>query len=375
MTSRERLLAALRRGRLDRVPVTIYEHSPYNDDWANEEPSYGPLLDLQRRYGDSFVFAPVESQIFLGDPNAVRGRQESQGDGAVVRVTEIETPKGPLRSVTRRDPGLMTNWQVEPLIKSDADIERVLSIPDPPDTVDARRLREREARVGEAGVLCFSVGDAIGHVVGLFDFEDFVMRCHDDDGPIRALLARAQDLVLRAIRAIGGIVSNAAIRLWGPEYCGAPLLNPHVFFPRYVIEQDKEATRVIHASNNFSVIHCHGRLRDILDMIGEIGADALEPIETLPMTTADVTLAEVKERLGGRMCLMGAIQARTLEAGTPEDVRREVRTAIAEGAGGGGLVLFPTSSPFMVPLDPRCLANAEAMFLAAHEYGQYTGGT
>jgi len=373
MTSRERLLTALRRGRPDRVPVTIYEHSPYNDDWANEEPSYGPLLELQRRYGDSFVFAPVESQIFLGDPNAVRGRQERQGDGAVVRVTEIETPKGPLRSVTRRDPGLMTNWQVEPLIKTDADIERVLSIPDPPDTVDARRLRELEACVGEAGVLCFSVGDAIGHVVGLFDFEDFVMRCHDDDGPIRALLARAQELVLRAIRAIGGIVSNAAIRLWGPEYCGAPLLNPHVFFPRYVIEQDKEATRLIHASNNFSVIHCHGRLRDILDMIGEIGADALEPIETLPMTTADVTLAEVKERLGGRMCLMGAVQARTLEAGTPEDIRREVRTAIAEGADGGGLVLFPTSSPFMVPLDPRCLANAEAMFLAAHEYGQYKG--
>ncbi|MGB9626837.1 MAG: hypothetical protein ACPMAQ_18445, partial [Phycisphaerae bacterium] len=201
MTSRERLLTALRRGTPDRVPVTIYEHSPFNDDWANEEPSYRPLLELQRRYGDSFVFAPVESQIFLGDPNAVRGRQERQGDGAVVRVTEIETPKGPLRSVTRRDPGLMTNWQVEPLIKSDADIERVLSIPDPPDNVDARRLRDLEARVGEAGVLCFSVGDAIGHVVGLFDFEDFVMRCHDDDGPIRALLARAQELVLRAIRA------------------------------------------------------------------------------------------------------------------------------------------------------------------------------
>ncbi|HOW19349.1 MAG TPA: uroporphyrinogen decarboxylase family protein [Phycisphaerae bacterium] len=373
MTSRERLLTALRRGRPDRVPVTIYEHSPFNDDWANEEPSYGPLLELQRRYGDSFVFAPVESQIFLGDPNAVRGRQERQGDGAVVRVTEIETPKGPLRSVTRRDPGLMTNWQVEPLIKSDADIERVLSIPDPPDNVDARRLRDLEARVGDAGVLCFSVGDAIGHVVGLFDFEDFVMRCHDDDGPIRALLARAQELVLRAIRAIGEVVSNAAIRLWGPEYCGAPLLNPHVFFPRYVIEQDREATRLIHASNNFSVIHCHGRLRDILDMIGEIGADALEPIETLPMTTADVTLGEVKERLGSRMCLMGAVQARTLEAGTPEDIRREVRTAIAEGADGGGLVLFPTSSPFMVPLDPKCLANAEAMFLAAHEFGRYSG--
>jgi hypothetical protein len=373
MTSRERLLTVLRRGRPDRVPVTIYEHSAFNGDWANDEPSYAPLLELQQEYGDAFVFAPVESQVFLGDPNVVRGRQERRSDGALLQVTEIDTPKGKLRSTTRRDPGLMTNWQVEPLIKSDEDIERVLSIPDPPDTVNGEGLDELEARVGEGGILCFSVGDAIGHVVGLFDFEDFVLRCYDDDGPIRALLARAQELVLRAIRAIGDVVDNAAIRLWGPEYCGAPLLDPHVFFPRYVIEQDREATRLIHVTNNFSVIHCHGRLRDILDMIGDIGADALEPIETLPMTTADVTLAEVKERLGAKMCLMGAVQAHTLEAGTPEDMRQEVRRAIAEGADGGGFVLFPTSSPFMVPLDPRCLANAKAMYLAAHEFGQYEG--
>lgn len=373
MTSRERLLTALRRGRPDRVPVTIYEHSSFNGDWANDEPSYAPLLDLQRRYGDAFVFAPVGAQVFLGDPNAVRGKQERHRDGALVQTTEIDTPKGRLRSVTRRDPGLMTNWQIEPLVKSDADIARVLSIPDPPDEIDVRAIRELESRMGDDGVLCFSVGDAIGHVIGLFDFEDFVIRCLDDDGPIRALLARAQELVLRAIRGIGAVVTDAAIRLWGPEYCGAPLLNPHVYFPRYVIEQDKEATRAIHASNNFSIIHCHGRLRDLLDMIGEIGADALEPIETLPMTTADVTLAEVKERLGDRMCLMGAVQALTLESGTPETMRQEVREAIAAGADGGGFVLFPTSSPFMVPLDPRCLANAEAMYLAAHEFGQYAG--
>ncbi len=371
VTSRERLLTVLRRGRPDRVPVTIYEHSPFTGDWANDEPSYAPLMDLQRRYGDSFVFAPIDCPVFLDDPNAVRGREDRHSDGTVVKTTEIRTPKGLLRTVTRRDPGLMTNWQVEPLIKSDADIERVLSMPDPPAEVNVRRLRELEAKVGEAGILCFSLGDAIGHVVGLFDFEDFVMRCHDDDGPIRALVARAQALVMRAIEKIGAVVKDAAFRLWGPEYCGAPLLNPHVFFPRYVLEQDREATRAIHATGNFSVIHCHGRLRDLLDMIAEIGADALEPIETLPMTTADVTLAEVKERLGGRMCLMGAVQALTLESGTPESMRREVREAIRAGGPGGGFVLFPTSSPFMVPLDPRCLANAEAMFLAAHEFGQY----
>jgi hypothetical protein len=260
---------------------------------------------------------------------------------------------------------------VEPLVKSDEDIERVLSMPEGPAQVSSKRIRELQERLGDKGILCFSVGDALGHVVGLFDFEDFVLRSYGDDGPIRALLEKSQSLVLRAIRETGALVKDCAFRLWGPEYAGAPLMNPHVDFKRYVVEQDKEATALVHSTGNLSIIHCHGKLRDILGMIGEIGADALEPIETLPLPTADVTLAEVKQRLGGKMCLMGGVQARTLEAGTPADVRLEVARAIEEAAEGGGLVILPTAAPFMLPLDARCLENARAMYLAAHELGHY----
>lgn len=369
MTPRERLLTVLRRERPDRVPVTIYGYSQYDDAWYNSEPSYAPLIELETRYGDSFVTAPIDCPVFLGDPNVVHGQEEVHPDGSVVMTTEIDTPKGKLRAVSRRDPGLMTNWQVEPLVKSDEDIDRLLSMPDPPAEVDARRIADLEARVGEGGILCFSVGDALGHVVGLFDFEDFVMRCYTDDGPIRALLDKAQGQVLRAIHTIGPLVKNAAFRLWGPEYAGAPLMDPSVYFARYVVDRDREATGAIHATGNFCVIHCHGRLRDLLDMIADIGADTLEPIETLPMSTADVTLAEVKERIGDRMCLMGAVQSLTLETGTPEDVRREVREAIETAAHDGGFVLLPTSPPFMVPLARRSLENLQAMYRAAHEFG------
>jgi hypothetical protein len=364
-------LAALRREVPDRVPVTLYEYSPYNESWANEEPSYAPLLELERRQGDSFVFAPMEVPVLIGDPNAAHGQEERAHDGSLVRKVEIQTPRGPLRAVTRRDPEMMTYWQIEPLIKTDQDVERVLSMPDPPVELDVARIRALEARVGEHGLLVFSVGDAIGHVVGLFDFEDFVLRCVDDDGPIRALLQKAQRQVLAAIRALGGVVKNAAFRLWGPEYCGAPLMNPHEYFPKYVVGNDAEATQLIHQTGNFSIIHCHGKLKDILDMIVDIGADALEPIETLPLVTADVTLAEVKARIGAKMCLMGSIQALTLETGTPQDVRTQVRESIAAAREGGGFVLLPTAAPFMVPLEPRCLANAEAMYQAAHEFGVY----
>jgi hypothetical protein len=372
MTSRERLLTALRGGTPDRVPVTMYEFSPYGEDWANHEPSYAPLLELERRYGDSFVFAPLDCPVLQGDPNAVHGAEEKSPDGTVVTTREIDTPKGRLCGVTRRDPGLMTNWQIEPLIKDDDDIERVLSMPDPSPEADLRRLREWERRVGEAGVLTFSVGDALGNVVGLFDFEDFVLRCHTDDGPIRALLGKAQAQLLRAVEAIGSVVCDAVFRLWGPEYCGAPLMDPRRFFPRYVVEPDRRAAEAIHATGNIALMHAHGRLNDLLDMIAETGVDALEPIETRPMATADVTLAEVKERIGDRVALFGAIQALMLETASPEQMREDVRRAIAVGAPGGGFGLLPTSAPFMVPLAPRVLANAEAMYEAAHAFGRYT---
>lgn len=373
MTPRKRLLTVLEGGRPDRVPVTIYEFSPYSrTEWFNQEPSYAPLLDLERRYGDSFVRAPLDDcPVLLGDPNSVHDRQVRHADGTVVNTVEIDTPKGPLRAVSRRDPGLMTNWQIEPLIKSDEDIERVLSMPAPPAKVNEQRLRDLEAQVGEGGILLFSLGDALGHVVGLFDFEDFVLRCYRDDGPIRALLDKAQEQVLRAIREYGKVVKKTAMRLWGPEYAGAPLMNPAVYFRRYVVEQDKLATRLIRESGNFCVIHCHGRLKALLDMIKEIGPDALEPIETLPMTTADVTLADVKKRIGDRICIMGAVQSLALEKGTPLDMRDHVKQAIDEGAAGGRFVLLPTSAPFMVPLDPQCLDNARAMYEAAHEFGAY----
>jgi hypothetical protein len=373
MSPRQRLLTALRRGMPDRVPVTIYEHSPYNDDWPNRDPSYAPLLELERAYGDSFVFLPTAFPVFWNDDDETRVRtvRTQAADGSVVRDVTIDTPAGPLHSVFRRDPGLMTSWQVEHFIKSDADIARVLSLPDPPLHFDPAAIRAWTRRVGEGGVLCPNPGDAVGRVVGLFDYSDFVLRCRKDDGPIRALLDKAQEQLLRAVRAIGPAFQDAAFRLWGPEYCGAPLMNPRTYFRRYVVERDKALTQAIHDSGNLSVIHCHGMLGGVLDMIVETGADALEPLETLPMPTADVTLAEIKRRVGDRLCLMGAVQARTLETGTPAELRAEVQAALQSGAPGGGFVLLPTSAPFMTPLTPRCLENAGMMYHTAHELGRY----
>ncbi|MBK9119105.1 MAG: hypothetical protein IPM18_05825 [Phycisphaerales bacterium] len=374
MTPRTRLLTALRRSTPDRVPVTLYEYSRFNDDWPNRESSYAPLLELEERYGDSFIFLPLELPVFFTaqEPGRVQFEVAAQSVGSIVRVTTVQTPRGPVRSVARRDAGLMTSWQIEPLIKTDADIERVLALPDPPLQYDVAALRALAACVGERGVLCPNPGDAVGRVVGLFDYADFALRCTRDDAPIQALLARANDQLMRGVRTLGPHLENAAFRLWGPEYCSAPLLNPRRFFPRYVVPYDRLLIDEIHATGNFAIIHCHGMLDALLEMVVETGADALEPLETLPMPTADVTLADIKRRVGVRLCLMGAVQARTLEAGTPAEMEAEVRAALRDGSPGGGFVVLPTSAPFMVPLTARCLENAEVMYRTVHAHGRYT---
>ena len=43
----------------------------------------------------------------------------SHGESSTATIPSARKPRGMLRSVTRRDPEMMTNWQIEPLIKSD----------------------------------------------------------------------------------------------------------------------------------------------------------------------------------------------------------------------------------------------------------------
>ena len=148
MTSRERIVAALTGAQPDRVPVSLYEFSHLcPDGWANEQPSYAPLLALQQRWGDSFLFAEPDVAHVTADGNVVAGSAET-GGGTVEMVRRLETPAGELRSVVRREPHVATIWQIEPFIKDADDVRRFLSIPVEPFEVDLNGVRESLARAG-----------------------------------------------------------------------------------------------------------------------------------------------------------------------------------------------------------------------------------
>ncbi len=102
MTSRQRLLAAVRCAPVDRVPVSTYEFHRFGGCWAAGEPSYRPLLDLQASLGDTFVFMPAAPAL-LGDPNQIRtGAQMEEREG--IKRLSVDTPRGALTCVRRERP-------------------------------------------------------------------------------------------------------------------------------------------------------------------------------------------------------------------------------------------------------------------------------
>ena len=72
----------------------------------------------------------------------------------------------------------------------------------------------------------------------------------------------------------------------------------------------------------------------ILDPLVSTKPHALHSIDP----QGGVDLADVKRRVGDRVCLIGNVNCGLLQTGTEEEVESDVRRALAQGMPGGGYV-------------------------------------
>ena len=84
--------------------------------------------------------------------------------------------------------------------------------------------------------------------------------------------------------------------------------------------------------------HSDGDIRPIIPELAEIGVDILNPVQPECMDPADL-----KRRFGDRLSFWGTLGTQTtFPFGTADEVRREVRRRIETVGAGGGLFLSPT---------------------------------
>ena len=125
------------------------------------------------------------------------------------------------------------------------------------------------------------------------------------------------------------------------DYCinTGPWLSP-AQFKEFILPYMQQHVDAFKREGVYVLKHTDGNSWSLLDMMVDTGIDGLHGIQ--PSVGMDIK--RLKEWVGGRISLFGAIEGETLINGTLEDVRREVEHCLKYGAPGGGFVLTTSNS-------------------------------
>jgi len=118
-----------------------------------------------------------------------------------------------------------------------------------------------------------------------------------------------------------------------------PLISP-AMFRQMCLPYFKQRVAHVKTFRDQLILHNCGNNLPLMDMFVEAGVDCYQSLQT----TAGMEVGLLKEKFGGRMCFWGGVAVEKLIGGTPQDVRKEVRTAMERGAPGGGFILGPSHS-------------------------------
>lgn len=336
MTSRERVLAALRRERPDRVPYCE--------------------LGIDR--------ALAQRLMGWGEPQSQAANLETNP----YRVDEIKAIAERLRLdniyYVLRAPVYAERLAGQDgrlfygagLIRSEADLP-LLQLPDPDD----------DALYAEAAAFAAQKGDYAAWFVtrvGIFPtllglgLENFSVALYEN----RAFVETVLDIYCDWATAVAARACQLGFDVYvstdDMAFKTAPFFSPAVFhdlvLPRY--------RRVAEQIRLPWIIHSDGNILPFVEDLLSLGIAGLHPNEK-----GAVDIRAMKRDYGDRVCILGNVDLNILGMGTPADVDAEVRGLIADLAPEGGYIVTSGNS-LAGYLKPE---NVLALGEAVQKYGRY----
>jgi len=323
----ERLLAALRRDTLDRVP---------NFDILIDDRSTRHILGL-----------PPEGE----------------------RVTLWTLPPADavrlVRAVGQDAIPCSMTWGLEQdgCILSHEDADRIA----PPDPRQARAKLQAYLNAAEGtgvGVVARLSGPLTltYMALGPVPIQSFMLLLYDNLGLVERMMDLFLDYHLRLIEAI----SDLPYHLY---YIGDDISSTTgpMISPRHIAElwapRTERLIRAAVATDRPIIFHCCGMQAPILPYLADWGVQAVHPIQPVAND-----IYRMKAEWGNRLTLVGNIDvASVLTFGTPAEVRESVREHIDRLAPGGGYVVCSSHSI----IDSVPPENYLAMCEATREFGRY----
>ncbi len=173
----------------------------------------------------------------------------------------------------------------------------------------------------------------------LMGIERFCLAIGLDRPLVDRVFGRVSELILAEV---AGMVRQEDVgAVWISDDLGfnsGPFIAPEdlrkLVFPTY-----REIVRLAGERDLPVILHSCGNLHSILGELVDCGVHALH---SLPPNLYD--LKQLKADWGHRLCLLGNVDVDLLSRGSPEDVRRAVRTVKEEVYPGGGIILSSSNT-------------------------------
>ena len=369
MHSRERLVAAIRRQEVDRVPANI---TYYTQDFSQAHFPMREGQDRREAHLEAYTRFGFDPLIGVGggearpwrvsDPGRWEVTEESRQtpEGYLQIHYRVQTPAGDLDTVYTQE-NQLSGWQEEPLVKDEGNLAALAYLPRP--HVDVEEVDAAVDRLGDRGLGYIGVNGLWQQACYLRDMAEMAM-----DPLIRPEWAE------RYLGIVGGYLAEQAEALCrskaeaffiNESYLGMGM-SPRMF-DRFVRPHDERLIQIAKDAGKLVLYHDCGLGRALLERFADMGIDYLETL-TPPGAQGDIELEDARRRIGDRVCFRGAFNQQVLETGTPADIEAEVLRCLETMAPGRGYILCP-SGPILgsVPMD-----NLQAFADAAREHcGRY----
>jgi len=386
MNRRERLMATLCGRPVDRPAVNFYEVGGFRVDPSDpdefnvyNDPSWKPLLELAEEQTDLIrMRSPIKSrshEVTSGASDSENCRDEffKTGEymekGCLFTFTNLKIGGKDMTALTRRSREVDTVWTVEHLLKDPEDLKAYLELPDEvfAEDVDVTGLIEEDRELGDRGIIMVDTEDPICAAASLFSMEDFTVIALTEQKLFHRLLEKLSVHIQARTENTAKEFPGHLWRIYGPEYATEPYLPPSLF-KEYVVRYTGPMVEAIQRHGGFARVHCHGRIRAVLDYIVEMGAAAIDPIEPPPQ--GDVELEYVRREYGKELVLFGNLEMADVENCPPADFEKIVEKALIDGTSGDGkgFVLMPSSAPTGRAITPRVMANYETIIRLTHHF-------
>ena len=363
MTSRERILTALKRGKPDMVPATIMDPQPqFSDRYLKGRNQLDTILyfnlDPICFFGDLYLtptFLDVLTYgIEAGEEKAVKEISpdwreteeliEDHGSWRLIRQS-VETPGGTLERYVKAE--YETVWIKTDFIKEEKDIRLFNYVPPP--RANREAIVNEAARYQKKGISRGYVTNPWQDIItGIRDINLLLLDCYDRPKWVRELSRILLKRKLHWIETLPeGYIDLMEVG-GGPS--GTSLVSPKIY-EDFIMEADRVTVDALKKKGIFTVNHNCGRMMDVFELMVSTGVDAMESL-TPSSHGGDCDDPDyIKKKWGDRVCLMGGFDQALIEFGDPRDIKKEVERLIEHYGPGGGYILENTDHFFDAPVE------------------------